>query len=428
MGAISRLLGENRDVRLLLGAGLVSMTGDWILNVGVAYYVYDVTGSTLASAGMLLAVFLPSILLSSVAGVFVDRWNRKTTMVGANLLLALGLLPLLLVHSADQIWIVYVVAAWEGIVELFFGPAERSFLPRLVADADLTTANALNGQIRDVSRLVGSAVGGVVVATGGITALALVDAATFLISALAIARIRASGRVESAAAADTPQVTASKLRAVAQEWSSGLRFSVSQRVLRVILIFSLVTTVGEGIMGTLFAPFVRDVLHGSGQDYGLIVSVQAVGGIVGGVVAASLGQRVSPVTMFGAGAIVFGLVDLVMFLYPLVFVEIWPAVVCMVVVGVPGAVTIVGLTTLLQRHTTDAYRGRVFGALGVVEGAAVVAGTLSAGFLGESVGIVPVLAMQGVGYVVAGAVVLATLARATSDEEPAQPAAATLPG
>jgi hypothetical protein len=115
-------------------------------------------------------------------------------------------------------------------------------------------------------------------------------------------------------------------------------------------------------MGTLFAPFVRDVLHGSGQDYGLIVSVQAVGGIVGGVVAASLGQRVSPVTMFGAGAIVFGLVDLVMFLYPLVFVEIWPAVVCMVVVGVPGAVTIVGLTTLLQRHTTDAYRGRVFGA------------------------------------------------------------------
>jgi len=71
MGAISRLLGENRDVRLLLGAGLVSMTGDWILNVGVAYYVYDVTGSTLASAGMLLAVFLPSILLSSVAGVFV---------------------------------------------------------------------------------------------------------------------------------------------------------------------------------------------------------------------------------------------------------------------------------------------------------------------------------------------------------------------
>jgi MFS family permease len=202
---------------------------------------------------------------------------------------------------------------------------------------------------------------------------------------------------------------------------------VSQRVLRVILIFSLVTTVGEGIMATLFAPFVRDVLHGSGQEYGLIVSVQAVGGIVGGVVAASLGQRISAVTMFGAGAVVFGLVDLVLFLYPLLLVEIWPAVVCMVVVGVPGAVTIVGLTTLLQRHTTDAYRGRVFGALGVVEGAAVVAGTLCAGFLGESIGIVPVLAMQGVGYVVAGAVVLATLLRSTGDQEPARPDAAALP-
>ena len=129
--------------------------------------------------------------------------------------------------------------------------------------------------------------------------------------------------------------------------------------------------IGEGVMGTLFAPFVSDVLNGSSREFGFIASVQAIGGIAGGVVAASLGQRVSPAAMFGFGALLFGFIDLVMFLYPLVWVAIWPAAVCMILVGVPGAVTMTGYNTLLQRGTIDAYRGRVFGALGVVQGVGV---------------------------------------------------------
>jgi Na+/melibiose symporter-like transporter len=405
-----RLLRDGRDLRFLLGAGVVSLTGDWILGIGLAYYVYVLTSSTLASAGMLLAMFLPSILLSSVAGVFVDRWNRKATMVVANLLLAIGLVPLLLVHDSSQVWMVYAVMAWGGTVELFFAPAEQAMIPHLVADEDLTTANALNGQIRDVSRLVGSALGGIVVAAGGITALALADMATFVVSALLVARIATSGRDEptgdeSLDPSDEPVVSVTRGRALAREWVDGLRVATSRRALRVVLIFTLITTTGEGIMGTLFVPFIRDVLHGTGQEYGLVVSVQAIGGVAGGLVAANLGQRVSAVMMFGVGSVVFGFIDLVMFLYPLVWVEIWPAVACMILVGVPGAVTIAGLTTVLQRSTSDSYRGRVFGALGAVRGLAVIVGTISAGFLGESVGIVPILAFQGVGYMVAGALV-----------------------
>jgi Na+/melibiose symporter-like transporter len=414
--AIGRLLRRQRDLRLVLGAGVISMTGDWILHIGLAYYVYDLTGSTLASAAMLLTAFLPSILLSSLAGVFVDRWNRKTTMIIANLVMAVGLLPLLVVQHESQVWIVYLVTAWQGTVELFFTPAEQAMLPRLVSDDDLTTANALNGQVRDIARLVGSAVGGVVVATGGISALALADAATFLIAAALVSAVHTSGRVEEGHDGDGPTVAPSRLAAVFHEWGEGIRVARSERVLRIVFLFILITTTGEGIMGTLFVPFVRDVLHGTGQQYGLIVSVQAIGGIAGGLVAASLGQRVSAVRMFGAGALAFGFVDLVMFLYPLAYVAVWPAVVCMIVVGIPGAVTIAGFTTLLQRHTGDAYRGRVFGALGAVRGVAVVAGTLSAGFLGESVGIVPILSLQGVGYLLAGLTVLAAVAKA--DDRP----------
>jgi Na+/melibiose symporter-like transporter len=423
MRTIWRVLADYRDFRLLLGAGLVSMTGDWILEIGLAYYIYAITGSTLASATMLLASFVPQILFSSVAGVFVDRWDRKRTMIGANLLLCVGLAPLVLVHHADQVWIVYVVLMWEGIIQVFFSPAEQALVPHLVPDDRLVTANALNGQNADLSRLVGSAVGGVVAGLGGITALAAVDAATFVLAASMVAAVRTSGRaVDSDAAPETStRELEGRLMRLWNEWLNGLRAAASQRVLRVIFAFVLVTSVGEGIMGTLFAPFVRDVLHGSAEAYGLIVSVQAIGGIAGGLVAASVGHRVSAAHLFGWGSVVFGVVDLTMFLYPLVWVQVWPAAVCMIVVGVPGALTVAGFMTLFQRSTADAYRGRVFGAMGLVQSVAMVVGAVSAGFLGSSVGIVPVLAFQGGGYLVAGCAIVVLLREVA--RTPAEPAA-----
>src|SRR5215212_7672074 len=89
-----RVLGREPDMRLLLGACLFSMTVDFLLSVCLAFSVYALTCSTLASAATLLSSFVPQVLVGSVAGVFVDRWDRKRTMVVTNLLLAVGLLPL----------------------------------------------------------------------------------------------------------------------------------------------------------------------------------------------------------------------------------------------------------------------------------------------------------------------------------------------
>ena len=118
-----------------------------------------------------------------MAGIFVDRWDRRRTMVVSNLLLAAGLLPLLLVDDASRVWIAYAVLFWEGLVAQFFIPAEQALIPSLVDDSQLVGANAINGQVRDLSRLVGSAVGGVAAAIGGLAGVALMDAASFVISA-----------------------------------------------------------------------------------------------------------------------------------------------------------------------------------------------------------------------------------------------------
>jgi len=406
MRAIRQALGQ-RGLRLLLTAGLISLTGDWIMRIGLAYYIYALTGSTLASATMLLASFVPQVVLSSVAGVFADRWDSKRTMIISNLLLAAGLLPLLAVHRADEVWIIYVVTAWEGCVQQFFTPAQQSVLPSLTDDAYLVTANALNGQASDISRLVGSAAGGVLAAAGGLAALAFADFASFVLAAALITRIPAARRTGSVAVAR--KSLGARLAQLRTEWADGLSLAVLHRVLRVILIFVAVASVGEGIMGTLFAPFVRSVLHGSSQAYGFIVSAQAVGGIAGGLIAASIGHRIRAHRLFAWGAVFFGAVDLMLFLYPLVWVTVPPAIVLMAVVGLPGALMIAGALTLVQRHTSDTHRGRIFGAFGAVEGIAIVSGTIAAGFLGQTLGIIPVLSAQGAGYLLAGLAALIAL-------------------
>jgi Na+/melibiose symporter-like transporter len=129
MRTLWRALTRHRNLRLLLSAGLLSLTGDWILRTGLAYYVYALTGSTLASATTLLASLIPQVALGSLAGVYVDRWDRRRTMVVTNLLLAAGLLPLLAVHSRHQVWIIYLVTVAQSSLAQFFTTAEAAMVP-----------------------------------------------------------------------------------------------------------------------------------------------------------------------------------------------------------------------------------------------------------------------------------------------------------
>ena len=415
------VLARQRDYRLMLSAGLISLIGDWLLRTGLAFQVYVLTGSTLASGGLLLASFVPPVVLGSLAGVFVDRWDRRKTMIVTNVLNALVLLPLLAVRDESAIWIVYGVVLAQSCLQQFFSPAEQSLVPVLVDSEQLVTANALNGQIRDIARLVGAALGGVLAALGGLTLLALADAGTFLIAVVLIAGMRhrrARTEHDEATAAEEAGGAIRRLRA---EWTEGLRLCVAGQAMRLLFVFCLVTGVGEGIMSTLFAPFVSSELGGDGTAYGLIVSSQAIGGIVGGLVAAAIGSRLPAATMWGVGAFFFGLVDLTLFCYPLISDSLIPAFACMIVVGLPGAFTVAGMMTVFQNLTQDGTRGRIFGAITATESVAVLVGITSAGFLGDAVGIIPVLVFQGLGYVVGGLVILSRRQVLAPRPEPAPP-------
>jgi predicted MFS family arabinose efflux permease len=404
-----RILRQPNFARLWFG-GLISMIGDWILIVGLPFEIYRRTGSTLASGAMVLAFLVPSIVLGSVAGVFVDRWDRRRLMVVIDLVLAVCILPLLGVDALG-IWVAYVVLFVTSSLGQLFNPAEGALLPNLLenADDDLVTANALNGLNNHLARLIGPAIGGVVVATGGLFAVTVIDAGSFLVSAALIASIRTTrGRAVRHDSLEHEAATAwRRLRA---EWRDGLRVITHQPVLRALLVFFVITRIGEGLTMTLFVPWTTDALHSDSAGYGLLLSTQAIGGLAGALVIGRLGSRLDPLRLVILSALLFGVIDLGLFTYPAIYPHIGPALVVMVIVGVPGAGMMAGIATLQQTLASDSHRGRVIGAMGALGAAGSLVGAVAAGFLGEVFPIVALLIVQGSGYVI-GSLTVAWLTR-----------------
>ena len=397
---------RQRNFGLLWAAGLISLIGDWVLVVGLPIEVYARTGSTLATAGMLLAGLLPALLLGSIAGVFVDRWDRRRLMIVVNVLLALVTLPLLAIDALG-IWVAYAVLVAASCLEQLFGPAEAALLPNLLESGkeDLVTANALNGMNNQLARIIGPVVGGLAVAAGGLTLVAIVDAVTFIVAASLLVAIRSDRTRAHAATPDEPSVeaeAASAWRRLRHEWREGLDLVVHQPVLRALLVFFVITRVGEGLVGTLFVPWATDALHTDAAGYGWLLSTQAIGGLAGAFVVGRYGGGIAPLRLLVVSSVAFGLIDLVLFTYPAFYPVLAPALIGMVIVGVPGAAMGAANQTLQQTYAADSHRGRVVGALLAVGALGSLVGAVAAGVLGEIVPVIPLLVVQGGGYVLAG--------------------------
>lgn len=406
---------RQRNFGLLWFGGLISMAGDWMLMIALPIYVYKLTGSTLATGAMFMAGMLPRLLLGSVAGVFVDRWDRKHTMIVANLLLALALLPLLVVRSAEWLWVVYVVSFVESSIAQFFTPAESALLPRLVGEEHLVAANSLNALNKNLARLVGPPLGGVVAGMAGLAGVALLDAASFLIAGALIALIAVDSRPERTPSAGSTG-PARRWLAVWREWLAGLRLVRRERRLSIVFAILAITSLGEGVFGVLFVVFVNKVLGGGALEIGWLMGMQAIGGLIGGAIVGRLGSALSPARLIGLSGIAFGLIDLALFNYPALLPGLAPALALIFLVGMPGVGFMTGIQTLLQISTVDQYRGRVFGALSTTMALLALIGTTLASALGDLLGVVTLLNLQGAGYICAGALALALLGHAAGGE------------
>ena len=183
---------RERDYALLTAGSSISLLGDGFFFVALAWQVYEISNVPTALSIVGLAWTLPLVLFVLLGGVFSDRYDRRWLMVGADLVraIAIGLLGLFSVSGALELWHVVALIAFVGLGDAFFNPASTAIVPDLLPDDQLPQANALQGLLRPLAvRLIGPALGGLVVAGVGSGTAFLLDAASFLASGAAVLAI-----------------------------------------------------------------------------------------------------------------------------------------------------------------------------------------------------------------------------------------------
>jgi MFS family permease len=390
---------RQRNFGLLWAGQNISMIGDWVLFVALPFYIYALTGSALATGIMFIVQTLPKLFFGSVAGVFVDRWNRKYTMVIVNLVQALILLPLFLVRSRDLIWVIYLCAFSDALVSQFFFPAQTAIIPMLVEQKDLLPANSLNSMSQELTRLVGPSLGGLLFGIFGIGSVITLDFISFLISAVLTALIVVPARSRPAAEPNTrqaeqtgqqPSESGSIVKSIAnvwQEWRAGMSLVKKERLVSAIFLIFGVAMVGEGIIEVLLAPYVERVLHGTPLVLGWLMSAQAVGGILGSLAVPHLSKKLAPGRLMGICGLTFSTIIVVLALVPVV-----PVILPLIAIAGAGAVGFfIPMITLLQTSVANEYQGRIFGAFSAIQATALLVGMGAASGLGDRIGIVPML-------------------------------------
>jgi MFS family permease len=395
---------RTRNFALLWFGGLISMTGDWLLVVALPFYVYEQTGSVVATAAIIMVRTVPSILLGSVAGVFVDRWDRRRTMIVTNLLRTGIVLLLLLVRFDDWLWIVYVMAFLETAVGRFFSPAEGALLPRLVGEEHLVAANSLNALNDNIARLGGPALGGALLVWQGLPAVIVVDSATYLVAALLITLISAPG-TKPETPGETMEAAQSAWVGVWKEWRSGIAMVRTNALLGSLFLVIAVQTLAEGILNALIVPFIDDVLHAEAVVFGWMITAQGIGGLIGGLTIGWFGRVATAARLLGLGLCVVGTFTLILANVPAVPV----ALIIGVLIGPPMMAAMISQQTLLQTSVPDAFRGRILGAAGTTQSLLRLAGLGVSAILADMIGIVPLVNLAGILWVGAGALAWARL-------------------
>jgi predicted MFS family arabinose efflux permease len=380
---------RHRDFRLLWAGQLLSSLGSWLLFVALPYRVFQLTGSPVAT-GLTFVAGLPATLAGPLSGVLADRWDRRRTMLAADVARAAAILPLLLVHRADQVWLVYVVLVAESLLGQLFDPAVQALVPALVGRGkDLASANALLSIVAAVSRLLGASLGGVAFATWGLHTLVWLDAGTYLASAASLSLLR--WRPRRAA----PLAPAGWL---AGDLLGGLRHLVASPPLRGLLAITAAFVAANGAFTALLVPDVQLRLHASAGALGLVLSATGAGFLVGAPVGRALLQRVGVRATTSLSLVVTGLAFLLWFSADRLTV----AVAAATGAGAAAVIFLVSRRTEVQLRTPDRLLGRASAAFLAAEAAASLIGTAAGGAAAGAVGLEPTVAGAGAVIVAAG--------------------------
>ncbi len=367
-------LWRNRDLVCLVSGNVVNDVGDWMLSVALPVFVYLETGSGIATAALYLIELVVGVTLGPIGGALVDRWNLRTTLVVTNLLQIIALTPLLAV-SSERLWPAFVVAAAQDVIRQVNNPAGFAVLPLVVGTEQVVQANAAASTGGSLARLLGAPLGGIAVATGGLTAVAIADAATFAVAALAswLLSRAATSRTEPA---DDSDGSGHSVRA-------GVRAIGSNRALATLVAIQGLAHVAFGAFPVLFVAFVADYLDGGGTEVGVIRGSAAFGGIVSGLVIARYGKHWPASVLMVGGYLLFGVVGLGFVNAPSFTTAMWIYIVLFALSGFPNVTSSVGTQSTMHQLCPPDVLGRLSGLTSAATAIGFGGGAIAAGLLLE---------------------------------------------
>ncbi|MBS43604.1 MAG: MFS transporter [Nocardioides sp.] len=334
--------------RLFTGLA-ASMLGDSVMLLVLSIWVKTLTGSN-AMAGLTFFFMVLPAIFAPLLGIWVDRLPARQVLVVGNLLSAVAVLPLVLVRGAGDVWIIWTVALLYGVSFVVLPAALNGLLKDLVPDDRLVDANASLQTTKEGYRLVGPLVGAALFGWLGGWAVALVDAASFVVAAAVIATVPV--REHRPERDDEP---------FWQQLTAGVRFLAGDRVLKHVLVgFGAMVLVVGFLEASIYA--LLDAFGRPATFAGVLVAVQGVGAVAGGLASSTVVRRLGEVGALVVGMALLAVSVLVGALAPSIAV----VMVAMVVVGVGLPLTFVPFMTLVQRRSPRALVGRVSAAVEVL--------------------------------------------------------------
>ncbi len=356
---------RNRSFTLLWSGEFISTTGSALTSLAASILVYRLTNSALSVGLMLMATALPSILFGLVAGVFVDRYNRKTILIASDLIRAVLSFLIPFVIPYNILWL-YVIITLSGAVGQFYNPAHESVLPEVASDEELAAANSLMAISSFGSTAIGFAASGLIASRFPIEWAFFLDAISFVFSAacvmfIPIAPIQAEGKTNVAT--------------VINNLKAGGKYLFESPMLRSLFIVLVPIFVSFGLWNSLLLPFALRALRATTFEYGLLEGLTSVGFVLGSLVMARLGDRlregqwvvISYLSM-GVVGIYYGLISSVPLAIGLVIVS-----------GFLNAPSVIARRLVIQRNTQREVRGRVNSAFFVARDVINLLGMAAAG-------------------------------------------------
>jgi MFS family permease len=378
--------------RWLLCAHLVSQLGDGLYAVALPWMVWQHTHSGIATTGTLAASAFSFLIVGPIAGVYVDRWKRRRTLVGADLARAAVLVVLPVVLAARfNLLAVLAIAVLLPALGRFFVPAQRAAVPSLVPEDDLVSANGLMLGVGNAAYIGGPALGGLLIVAIGAVPLLLLDGLSFAISAAFIALIRFPAR--------PPQTARRDFR---DELAEGFRVTWRLPALRASALLAVFATVCFAPVPALLPLWTSAKGSTDAGTFGLLTSSFFVGSLVGGLLVARWGSRVTRRAMIVGGVLAMGMA-IVAFGRSY---ESTAAAVNLALLGSFLSVYNVGVMTLLQETAPPASLGRVFAVNETFSWLLRPVAALSAGVAADTVGVHDTVSALGIGMLFLGVAAL----------------------